>query len=114
VGQRAALYCRVSTADQACDRQERDLCAFAKRGGFDIVGVHKDKPWINGVAWTLAIEFQYYILMLIIGPLLLSNSKISIVLLFALVVASSLIIRDGRAVCLYLPCFGLGFASFLY
>jgi peptidoglycan/LPS O-acetylase OafA/YrhL len=72
------------------------------------------KPWINGVAWTLAIEFQYYILMLIIGPLLLSNSKISIVLLFALVVASSLIIRDGRAVCLYLPCFGLGFASFLY
>jgi DNA invertase Pin-like site-specific DNA recombinase len=43
VGQRAALYCRVSTADQSCDRQERDLCAFAKRGGFDIVGVHKEK-----------------------------------------------------------------------
>jgi len=43
VGQRAALYCRVSTADQSCDRQERDLRAFAERGGFEIVAVHKEK-----------------------------------------------------------------------
>jgi putative DNA-invertase from lambdoid prophage Rac len=43
VGQRAALYCRVSTADQSCDRQERDLRAFAKRSGFAIVGVYKEK-----------------------------------------------------------------------
>src|SRR3954471_10682136 len=31
LGQRAALYCRVSTADQSCARQERDLAAFANR-----------------------------------------------------------------------------------
>jgi putative DNA-invertase from lambdoid prophage Rac len=43
VGQRAALYCSVSTADQSCDRQERDLRGFAKRCGFDIVGIHKEK-----------------------------------------------------------------------
>lgn len=43
MGQRAALYCRVSTADQSCDRQERDLRAFAKRGGFEIVAVHKEQ-----------------------------------------------------------------------
>lgn len=43
MGQRAALYCRVSTADQSCDRQERDLRAFARRGDFEIVGVHKEK-----------------------------------------------------------------------
>jgi putative DNA-invertase from lambdoid prophage Rac len=43
VGQRAALYGRVSTADQSCDRQERDLRAFAKRSGFEIVGVYKEK-----------------------------------------------------------------------
>lgn len=73
-----------------------------------------DKPWINGVAWTLAIEFQYYILMLLIGPLLLSASKGKLVLLFAFVVASSLFIRDARAVFLYLPCFALGFAALLY
>ncbi|ELL0547987.1 recombinase family protein [Salmonella enterica] len=28
---RAAIYCRVSTADQSCERQEFDLCAFADR-----------------------------------------------------------------------------------
>jgi len=32
LGQRVAIYCRVSTVDQSCDRQARDLRAFAKRG----------------------------------------------------------------------------------
>ena len=37
-----AIYCRVSTDDQSCDRQERDLRAFAKRAGHKIVGVFKE------------------------------------------------------------------------
>ena len=39
---RAALYCRVSTRDQSCERQERDLAAFAERAGFEVVGVFKE------------------------------------------------------------------------
>lgn len=39
MGQRAVLYCRVSTADQSCARQERDLAAFAARCGYEVVGV---------------------------------------------------------------------------
>ena len=42
MGQPVAIYCRVSTADQSCDRQERDLRAFAKRAGFEIVAVFKE------------------------------------------------------------------------
>lgn len=42
MGQRAAIYCRVSTADQSCDRQARDLRAFAKRGGYQVVKVFKE------------------------------------------------------------------------
>lgn len=42
LGQRAAIYCRVSTADQSCARQERDLSAFAVRAGYDVVGVFKE------------------------------------------------------------------------
>ena len=42
LGQRAALYCRVSTADQSCERQERDLAAFAARAGYEIVGTYKE------------------------------------------------------------------------
>jgi DNA invertase Pin-like site-specific DNA recombinase len=37
LGQRAAIYCRVSTADQSCARQERDLTAFAARAGYEVV-----------------------------------------------------------------------------
>lgn len=42
LGQSAALYCRVSTADQTCARQERDLRVFAKKAGYKIVGVYKE------------------------------------------------------------------------
>jgi DNA invertase Pin-like site-specific DNA recombinase len=42
LGQRAALYCRVSTADQSCERQERDLSAFAVRAGYEVVGTFKE------------------------------------------------------------------------
>jgi putative DNA-invertase from lambdoid prophage Rac len=42
LGQRAALYCRVSTADQSCERQERDLTAFAQRAGYEVVGIYKE------------------------------------------------------------------------
>jgi len=42
LGQRAALYCRVSTADQSCARQERDLTAFATRAGYEVIGVFKE------------------------------------------------------------------------
>jgi DNA invertase Pin-like site-specific DNA recombinase len=42
MGQRTALYCRVSTADQSCERQERDLLAYAVRCGYQVVGVFKE------------------------------------------------------------------------
>ena len=42
MGQRVALYCRVSTADQSCARQQRDLVAFAERSGYDVVGTFKE------------------------------------------------------------------------
>lgn len=42
MGQRAAIYCRVSTADQSCERQERDLVSFAARAGYEVVGVFRE------------------------------------------------------------------------
>lgn len=42
MGQRAALYCRVSTTDQSCERQERDLLAYAERADFEVVGIWKE------------------------------------------------------------------------
>lgn len=42
MGQRVAIYCRVSTADQSCERQERDLTAFADRADAGVVGVFRE------------------------------------------------------------------------
>lgn len=39
---RAIIYCRVSTDDQNCDRQERDLKEFADRAGYEIVEVVRE------------------------------------------------------------------------
>jgi len=39
---RAALYCRVSTTDQSCERQERDLAILAQRAGYEVVGIYKE------------------------------------------------------------------------
>jgi DNA invertase Pin-like site-specific DNA recombinase len=40
--QKVAVYCRVSTADQSCERQERDLLAYADRAGFTVAGIWKE------------------------------------------------------------------------
>ena len=42
MGQRAAIYARVSTSDQSCDRQVTELTAFAERGSYDVVGIFKE------------------------------------------------------------------------
>lgn len=39
---RVAIYARVSTQDQDCDRQERDLLEYAERTGFEVVEVFKE------------------------------------------------------------------------
>jgi len=39
---RVAIYCRVSTNDQNCDRQQRDLEAFAERANFLVVSIYKE------------------------------------------------------------------------
>jgi DNA invertase Pin-like site-specific DNA recombinase len=39
---RVAIYCRVSTNDQNCDRQARELLAYAERCGHEVAGVWKE------------------------------------------------------------------------
>lgn len=42
MGQRAAIYCRVSTTDQSCSRQEWELLEYARRADFEVAGVWKE------------------------------------------------------------------------
>ena len=40
--QKVAIYCRVSTTDQSCSRQERDLLEYAQKAGYSVIGVWKE------------------------------------------------------------------------
>ena len=42
MGQKAAIYARVSTSDQSCDRQISELTAFAERSDFDVIDIFKE------------------------------------------------------------------------
>lgn len=42
---RVAIYCRVSTSDQSCSRQERDLIDYAQKAGYEVVGI-----WVETVS----------------------------------------------------------------
>ena len=39
MGQRAVIYCRVSTADQSCVRQKDELKQFAECADYEVSGV---------------------------------------------------------------------------
>ena len=73
-----------------------------------------DVPWLIDPAWSLAIEFQFYLFMLIAAPLLLSRSMPVKLSFFAATLAMSLLLSDKRALFHYLPCFAIGFAVFLF
>lgn len=45
--QKVAIYCRVSTTDQSCERQERDLLEYAAISGYQVIGV-----WFETVSGT--------------------------------------------------------------
>ncbi len=45
--QKVAIYCRVSTTDQSCSRQERDLLKYAQQAGYEVVGIWKET--VSGV-----------------------------------------------------------------
>jgi DNA invertase Pin-like site-specific DNA recombinase len=42
VQKKIAIYCRVSTCDQSCDRQEQDLLHYATQADFDVIGIWKE------------------------------------------------------------------------
>jgi peptidoglycan/LPS O-acetylase OafA/YrhL len=70
-------------------------------------------PWLNVVYWSLAIEFQYYLLVGLLFPLIRSESRaIRLALLGALGV-SAFAVTNGALVFHYFFLFILGFAAFL-
>jgi peptidoglycan/LPS O-acetylase OafA/YrhL len=72
-----------------------------------------DVPWIVPIYWALAIEFQFYFLMLLAAPALLSLDARILWAFIAAVAAASFLSADSRLIFPCLPLFGMGFALFL-
>jgi peptidoglycan/LPS O-acetylase OafA/YrhL len=70
--------------------------------------------WMNPVFWTLAIEFQYYLAILMLGQPLLSDTTILKRTILVVVFVLSFATTDTRLLFVYLPLFAFGFIYFLY
>jgi peptidoglycan/LPS O-acetylase OafA/YrhL len=73
------------------------------------------EDWFSAVYWSLAIEFQYYFLILASAPLLLYRNTLWPQRAFLLTAALvSCLSDETRLVFMYLPVFGFGFVQFLF
>lgn len=69
--------------------------------------------WLNPVYWTLAIEFQYYFIMAVLFPLLLSLNKRWVGVLFIIGLALSLFLPLRNFIPFHFPYFFVGISLFL-
>ena len=69
------------------------------------------ESWLNPVFWTLAIEFQYYLVLTLSFPLVMTTRKASRWAVYAIIIFLALDLPNPNLVPRYLPLFGLGFAT---
>jgi len=70
--------------------------------------------WLVDVYWTLAVEFQYYLLMSLVFGLLFSKSIYLRIPIYVAFLASGYLLPSGHFVLYWLPVFLLGIAYVLY
>lgn len=76
----------------------------------DIVGV----PWINVVYWTLAIEFQWYLLIGLMTPLLASRKPVTRFLAIVAMMAAYFCLHNDKLIFHSIPIFMVGVFVFQY
>jgi len=72
------------------------------------------EPWLNVVFWTLAIEFQYYLLIGLIFPFVASPSRLAGACLVAVFLASPFVLKSEAHFPHYACLFLMGIATFQY
>ncbi|MEO5645564.1 MAG: acyltransferase [Bacteroidia bacterium] len=70
--------------------------------------------WYNILYWTLAVEFQYYLAMAFLYPLLSHKNRIWRYLVLLLFLFAPLLYTNPAFLPLFAPCFLLGFILFLF
>lgn len=85
-------------------------------GHLAYINAFTGQHWLNWVYWTLAVEFQFYLVLSLIFPLLNSSNKKVMFGIFFVLLASSWIHFDGRHYIIFgfLPLFLMGISLFMY
>jgi peptidoglycan/LPS O-acetylase OafA/YrhL len=87
-------------------------------GYVNIFNLVDDKGWILGVYWTLAVEFQYYLVISLLFPLLflgdIRKNIVSIVLLLFVSIPIAKWINDEGFIFRHIPLFLAGILTFKF
>jgi peptidoglycan/LPS O-acetylase OafA/YrhL len=70
------------------------------------------QPWLNSAFWTLGIEFQYYLLIIFIYPLLTSSKVAVKVILFLLLCFLPFVFSQDNLIISWLLLFNFGIITF--
>jgi peptidoglycan/LPS O-acetylase OafA/YrhL len=79
-----------------------------------LIPFSKHQAWINGVYWTLAVEFQYYLVLGLIFPALLAHRPAVRRFAFAAALGASLLTRSPSFLPAFMPLFLLGIAGLCF
>jgi peptidoglycan/LPS O-acetylase OafA/YrhL len=79
-----------------------------------LVPFFENVSWLNNVYWTLAIEFQYYLVIGLLYFLFVSPKILVRMLGYLLLAGAPLILTKENLLPFWLPLFGVGIILFLY
>ncbi|MVN20213.1 acyltransferase family protein [Mucilaginibacter arboris] len=81
-----------------------------------LIPFFKDQHWFIIVFWTMAVEFQFYLLISLLFPLLSNHNLIVRLISYITVFGAALIFTNGEFVPVWLPIFMIGiiYANFLF
>lgn len=83
-------------------------------GHIGYVNAFTGAPWLNRAYWTLAVEFEFYILLALLYPLITHANKYVLTVSYLMLLATSFIPVSNAHILQYLPFFMMGILLFQY
>lgn len=105
------IYVRSIVIDPSSAQVHPSLNQVLLHFGY-LIPFFNEYTWLNDVYWTLAIEFQYYIFIALIFPLITKPNLIIRIVFYVLFIAASFTTKS-IFLPFWMPFFGLGIVLFL-
>ena len=83
-------------------------------GHVGYVNAFTGSHWLNAAYWTLAVEFEFYILLALLYPLIAHSNRWVLTITYMALVGATFITDSSRHIIHFLPFFLYGIGLFLY